>query len=499
MRTFSYMPAAVYLVAVWSLVSCQGLQGASIPAPSVAPSIAETPRPSPVPSETPIEQASAKPSSTPVPNEDAFATLQVKKIEPLFPDGIEGVVPGLQRYANQIAVNEKSPASVYFLEQTQSLVGLKNTPAPITGHILGLNYSPANRDLSYYGGEVYAHNGKCIVKGSTDPQKYPRILTLVAGDCPASNELRVSAESLVSPGFTEITALTVAPNGDIYLIDNKKFKRIRNKAVETVFESGPLGGISAKMSFGTFDGRPANCGVGVCQPGSFRSGEHPNAVYYFWEYHSATGRPKSHSIGIYGDNVPSQNVSILRDGLKSEASYYEPAKLQVDSVGNIYFSEPFIYETYLRRISPDGKLTTLISLKKDSLLIAPAKRTIASGGLLPAQHILEELPGLLPPPSNCPENKVCAPVKPYFEAFAIDPSRGILYLLGNYLFALNLKTQELKVVRYILQDLMPEGLPLFMINDMDVDADGDVYVTFKQNFYQNDERLASPIFQMRLH
>src|SRR3990167_1392067 len=106
MRTFSYMPAAVYLVAVWSLVSCQGLQGASIPAPSVAPSIAETPRPSPVSSATPIEQASAKPSSTPLPSGDAFATLQVKKIEPLFPDGIEGVVPGLQRYANQIAVNE---------------------------------------------------------------------------------------------------------------------------------------------------------------------------------------------------------------------------------------------------------------------------------------------------------------------------------------------------------------------------------------------------------
>ncbi|MBT9545330.1 MAG: hypothetical protein IV090_08075 [Candidatus Sericytochromatia bacterium] len=495
------MPAAAYLVAVWSLVSCQGLQGASIPAPSVSPSVAETLRPSPQPSATPTEHPSALPSPTPVPNEDAFATLQVKKVEPLFPDGIEGVVPGLQRYANQIAVNEKSPASVYFLEQTQSLVGLKNIPAPITGHILGLNYSPANRDLSYYGGEVYAHNGKCIVKGSTDPQKYPRILTLVAGDCPASNELRVSAESLISPGFTEITALTVAPNGDIYLIDNKKFKRIRNKAVETVFESGPLGGIMKTLEGSDSVGLPVKCpiGMGVCIPGSFlETPQTTNWVQYKWDF-DPYGRPKSHSIDFAGEGIQPQSVPVLRDGLKSEASYWNPEKLQVDSAGNIYFSEPFIYETYLRRISPDGKLTTLISLQKDSLLIEPAKRTPISGGLLPAQHILEELPGLLPPPSNCPENKVCAPVKPYFEAFAIDPSRGILYLLGNYLFAINLKTQELKVVRYILKDLMPEGLPLFMINDMDVDADGDVYITFKPNDFHGNERPASPIFQMRLH
>jgi hypothetical protein len=485
------------------LVACQGFQTPLEPQPSpsaivsappsVQPSMLSTP--SPV-SPTPVPSASA--------SGDYFGALQVKKTEPLFPDGIEGVVPGLLRQTLQLAVAEDSPPTIYFWETTYNLVGLKNIAPPITGNILGLSYSDANQNMSYYGSEIYAHNNKCIVKGSTDPQKYPKILFLVAGDCPSSDKLRVTPESLIAAEFTQITSLTVAPNGDIYLIDNKKFKRIRNKRVESLFESGPLGGIEIANTLEGIDsdGLPIGCamGIGVCQPGTFKESGTSGFRRYRWASYSATGQPISHSIDVYGDDITPQSIPILKDGKTGEGVVWEPQKLQVDNKGNVYFSEEFISETYLRRISPEGQLTTLISHYKDNLLVDPKNRQRNKEGLLPAAHILAQLPGLLPPSPNCPPNQVCFPTEPYFKVFAIDQRRGILYLLGNYLFALDLKSQQLKIVQYMGKSLYQENA-FFPLVDMDIDAEGNIYATLKQDDYSPStaKPLSSPIFQIRLH
>jgi hypothetical protein len=454
---------------------------------------------SPKPSPTIVASATASPRALPIsssvatptvmaPAEDFFEGLKVKTIEPLFPDGIEGVVPGLFFYAQDIAVDDQSPPTIYFLEETNTLVGLKNTPPPILGNILGIKYGNHRGKLNYYNGDVYFNGDGCIVKGSTNPNQYPKKVSIINGECLSNIE--------------RAPEMTVASNGDIYLIISSekgmKFKRIHNNEEEILFESAPLGGITKKLIGHGPGGFKLECPVGVCQPGLYRETETPPFISYLWEYYDINGLPKRHFIEVFGDNIPSQSIPILKDGPRGEATFWAPEGLQVDKQGNIYFLEHFIEETYLRRISPEGQLTTLVSRQRDNLL-DPKNRKNAISGLLPAQHVLVDVPGV-PLSPECPSSFPCYKQEPDFRVFTIDQQHQILYLLGAYLFALDLKSEKFKLIASTQNSSGPQ-LPNIGASDLDADVNGDLYATLGISSLRSNtlKDLTSKVFQIRLH
>ena len=493
-----------FLGAISLLLGCLALPQST---PSIGSSVSPKPSPTVVASATASPRALPRPSPvvTPTvnaPPENFFDGLQVKTIEPLFPDGIEGVAPGLFFHAQDITIDDKSPPTIYFLEQTNTLVGLKNTPPPILGNILGIKYGDRPGKLNYYKGEVYSYGGGCIVKGSTDPNKYPKETIVIAGVCQQNS---ASSDVKASPIIAHpiwIPELTLASNGDIYWIEStsegKKFKRIRNNKEEILFESAPLGGITKKLIGHGPGGFKLECPVGVCQPGIYTETETPPFINYNWAYYDINGYPKSHSIEVFGENSPSQSIPILKDGLRGEATFWAPEGLQVDKQGNIYFLEHFIEATYLRRISPEGRLTTLVSRQRDRLL-DPKNGKNAISGLLPAQHVLVDVPGV-PPSPECPSSFPCYKQEPNFQVFTIDQQHQILYFMGADLFAFDLKSEKVKLIASTQNGPGPK-LPNIGANDLDADVNGNLYATSSIINLESStlKDLTSKVFQIRLH
>ncbi|MGV3523065.1 MAG: hypothetical protein ACO1RX_02515 [Candidatus Sericytochromatia bacterium] len=315
----------------------------------------------------------------------------------------------------------------------------------------------------YTAGGVYGFQRSCIERFDVRTQ----LTSDFAGHC---QEKGFKNGPVREARFDEI--LDMAPDGEgglyiseqIPLRNGLRIRHLHDGVVETRFESAPIA-TAERLKGELFNYFSDLVCEGVCAPGSFTSQapHEPFFKYYRWNPLPEYSIPYSFSLDEYeleaGDGNASeyfpareirhiQTLPILRDGPESLATSWDHAFLQADDADNVYFMNHLCGQAYIRRLDPQGRVTTLIR----ELDAGPEM----SGQILHPEKRLKE----------CASNSATT-------LFAVDGPRQQMFIWSAGLYVLNLNTQQLQKLADL--DAPPFNLKL-TVSQIGVGPTGDVYL-----------------------
>lgn len=390
------------------MLGCTGVKPSPLPTATPSPSGMASPElpsalPSPSPSSSPSSEPLPTPSAsvlpTPLPStlitELTPAELREKKIRYMTVD--QGAPPGFSffSYANP------QQQGVYRFAEGREVT------------FVALEASDASPRV--WEDQIYYLKKNCVKRFSLQEG----ITTEIAGTCDIADYgfrdgLRTQAL------FNGASALALDSSGGLYISDTFNF-RIRRLEGETVSTyAGNWIGTDHPTR-----GLNYGCDAGVCVAGTLF--DPIDRIMYFIQGEPAGMpiQPSFQATDVDHRENPTRVVSLLQDGARDKATFWQPGKLDFDALGNLYVRDGIVFQEQIRRIAPDGKVKTVVT---NSNTPDPLNRS-KENYYPQAEHTLEPL---------------ASGLNDHLLDFAVSGTR--LYVLAQHLYGLDLLTGAWKIL-----------------------------------------------------